>query len=501
MSTNFLDCAPTDSNGKRPRIEIIDQTLRDGPQSWWGMRMRRDMGMPIADTLDRTGFHTIDLVGSSIFEVLVRHCKEDPWDQLISLSKAMPRTTVRAGTRSNGIVTFGLTADSIMDLWIERLCAHGIGSFWIYDGLFNLDKIGRLVKTAQSEGADAIPCILYADSPFHTDDYYAARTRELVSLGADGIELEDAAGLLTPERTRTLITAIVGAANGLPVEAHFHSNNAMAPVNYLEAVLAGATRVHTASRALAAGVSLPSTEVTYANLKYAGFDVELDETQFGPVEDHLMRVAEYESLPVGKAAEFALFLYRHQLPGGMTGTFKAQLQGRGMADRFEEVLDEMSRIRMELGYPVMATPFSQLVGTQAVLNVVTGKRYSVIPDEVLMYVNGLYGPPVAPLDQDVVDKILSSPKAKSYHEWVPPQPSLDEVRQRFGGSLSDDELILRLLVPESDVSIMRATPPRNREFPESSKEMRFIRELTETATGAYVHLSSPRINLTLNGDH
>jgi oxaloacetate decarboxylase alpha subunit len=501
MSTNFLDCAPTDSNGKRPRIEIIDQTLRDGPQSWWGMRMRRDMGMPIADTLDRTGFHTIDLVGSSIFEVLVRHCKEDPWDQLSSLSKAMPRTTVRAGTRSNGIVTFGLTADSIMDLWIQRLCAHGIGSFWIYDGLFNLDKIGRLVKTAQSEGADAIPCILYADSPFHTDDYYAARTHELVALGADGIELEDAAGLLTPERTRTLVTAIVGAANGLPVEAHFHSNNAMAPVNYLEAVLAGATRVHTASRALAAGVSLPSTEVTYANLKYAGFDVELDETQFEQVEDHLMRVAEYESLPVGKAAEFALFLYRHQLPGGMTGTFKAQLQDRGMADRFEEVLDEMSRIRMELGYPVMATPFSQLVGTQAVLNIVTGKRYSVIPDEVLMYVNGLYGPPVAPLDQDVLDKILSSPKAKSYHEWVPPQPSLDEVRQRFGGSLSDDELILRLLVPESDVNIMRATPPRNREFPECSKEMRFIRELAETATGAYVHLSSPSINLTLNGDH
>ena len=162
--------------GGRRRIEVIDQTLRDGPQSWWGMKLRKDMGLPMAAELDRTGFHTIDLVGSSIFEVLARHCKEDPWEQLISLSRAMPRTTVRAGTRSNGIVTFGLTADSVMDLWVQRLCAHGIGSFWIYDGLFNTDKIGRLVKTVQAEGAKAVPCILYADSPYHTDEYYAART-------------------------------------------------------------------------------------------------------------------------------------------------------------------------------------------------------------------------------------------------------------------------------------------------------------------------------------
>ncbi len=373
-ATSYLDCAPRTADGGRRRIDIVDQTLRDGPQSWWGMRLRKDMGLPIAAELDRTGFHTIDLVGSSIFEVLVRHCHEDRWDQLISLSHSMPRTTVRAGVRSNGIVTFGLTADSVMDLWVQRLCAHGIGSFWIYDGLFNTDKIGRLVKTVQAQGGQALPCILYADSPYHTDEYYAARTRELAALGADGIELEDAAGLLTPERTHTLVAAIKAAAGDLPVEIHFHSNNALAPLNYLEGLLAGADRVHSASRPLAAGVSLPSTEVTVANLRYAGFDVDLDESRFAPVEQHLLRVAEYERLPVGQPAEYALFQYRHQLPGGMAGTFRAQLRERGMEDRFEEVLDEMSRVREELGYPVMATPFSQLVGTQAVLNVVTGTR-------------------------------------------------------------------------------------------------------------------------------
>ncbi|MBY8857251.1 carboxyltransferase [Nocardia sp. CA2R105] len=499
MST-YLDCAGRAIGGRRT-IDVVDQTLRDGPQSWWGMRMTKAMGLPIAGELDRTGFHTIDLVGSSIFEVLVRHCKEDPWDQLISLSKAMPHTTVRAGTRSNGIVTFGLTANSVMDLWVERLCAHGIGSFWIYDGLFNTEKIGRLVKVAQSCGVQALPCILYADTPYHTDQYYADRTRELVALGADGIELEDAAGLLTPERARSLIAAIKAEAGDLPVEAHFHSNNALSPMNYLEAVLAGADRVHTASRPLAAGVSLPSTENTIANLRYAGFDVDVDDSRLAAVEEHLLRVAGIDDLPVGKPAEFSLFQYRHQLPGGMAGTFKAQLKDRGMEERFEEVLDEMSIIRKELGYPVMATPFSQLVGTQAVLNVVTGDRYSVVPDEVLLYVNGFYGDPVAPLDQNVLDKIMTGPKAKTYAEWEPPQPELPELRKKFGGNISDDELILRLLVPEHDIDLMRSTPPRTVDYGLTSREMANIRKLISTSVGAYLHVESGGFELTLHGDH
>ena len=166
----------------------------------------------------------------------------------------------------------------------------------------------------------------------------------------------------------------------------------------------------------------------------------------------------------------------------------------------EEVLDEMARVREELGYPVMATPFSQLVGTQAVLNVVTGQRYSVIPDEVMIYAHGFYGTPVAPLDQNVLDTILSSPKAASYQNWEPPQPSLGELRARFGESISDDELILRLLVPESDIAAMRATPPRNRDFAASSRQMGFIRQLVETSVGAYLHVDAGDFSLTLEGD-
>ena len=498
---SYLDCAPRTAGGGRKRIEVIDQTLRDGPQSWWGMKLRKDMGLPIAAELDRTGFHTIDLVGSSIFEVLARHCKEDPWEQLISLSRAMPRTTVRAGTRSNGIVTFGLTADSVMDLWVQRLVRprhrqlldlrrpvqHG------QDRPAGQDRAGRRGQGGPVHPVrrQSLPHRRVLRGP-HARARRAGRGRDR----ARGRRRPADPGA-RPHPGR----AIKAAAGDLPVEIHFHSNNALAPINYLEGLLAGADVVHTASRPLAAGVSLPSTENTVANLRYAGFDVDLDESRFAPVAEHLLRVAEYESLPVGQPAEYSLFLYRHQLPGGMTGTFKDQLKARGMEDRFEEVLDEMARVRTELGYPVMATPFSQLVGTQAVLNVVTGKRYSVVPDEVMIYAQGFYGRPVTPFDQDVLDTIMSSPKAKSYRDWEPPQPGLPELRERFGSSISDDELILRLLVPENDIDVMRATPQRNRDFAPTTRQVRFIRELVETSVGAYLHIDGPGFSLTLEGDH
>lgn len=497
--SRYLDAVPTAADGQARRVDVVDQTLRDGPQSWWGMRMRKDMALPIAEDLDRTGFHTVDLAGSSIFEVLVRYCREDPWEQIRGLSAAMSRTPTRAGIRSNGIVTFGLTADSVMDLWVQRLAANGIGSFWVYDGLFNIDKVAQRVAAAQAAGAEAVPCILYADSPYHTDEYYAERTRELVALQPDAIEIEDAAGLLTPDRARSLVAAIKGAAGDLPVELHFHSNTGLAPINYLEGLLAGADRVHTASRPVAAGVSLPSTEVTVANLQEAGYCVALDHDRFSPVAEHLERVAAAEDLPVAQPAEYQLTQYRHQLPGGMAGTFKAQLHQHGMGDRFDDVLVEMARVRQELGYPVMATPFSQIVGTQAVLNVVNDERYAVVPDEVIIYMSGYYGPPVGPLDPDVLDRVMSTPKAHSYESWEPPQPSLAELRQRMGASLSDDELLLRLLVPERDINAMRADPAPPRDYTVATRRVRQLRQLMDASLGSYLDVATPEFRLTLEG--
>ena len=416
------------------------------------------------------------------------------------MNAALPRSRlIRAGTRSNGIVTFGITPDSVMDLWIRRLSAHGITSFWIYDGLFNIDKVARLAAVARSEGAEVVPCILFANSPVHTDEYYSKKAAEFAALNPDAIEFEDAAGVLTPERARTLFPAILNAIGDLPLELHLHNNGTLAPLCLLEGLRLGVKRIHTASRPLANGVSHPSVEMMLRNVRAAGYEADLNEEPFERIAAHLEGVAEGEGWPIGQPSEYDLTTYQHQLPGGMTGTMLNQLRERGIEHRFDEVLTEMARVREELGYPVMATPFSQLVGTQAVLNLSTKERYELVPDEVLFYASGHYGASPGTMDPDVLDKIMSSPRAKEFTEWEPPQPSVEELRAEMGGSIDDDELLLRLLVPEDAIAAMRAAGPARRDYPlPRSPEVRLLKRLFQHASGSHVHLEMPDLTVSLS---
>lgn len=481
-------------------IHFVDQTLRDGQQSWWGMRMPAAISLALAPEIDQAGYRVVDLTGSSLFEVQIRYCREDPWEALRLLAAAMPKTPLRAGTRSNGIVTFGLTPDSVMDLWVRRLAANGIRSFWIYDGLFNVDKIGRLAKVAKAEGAEVVPTMLFSSSPYHTDAYYADRARELAALDVDAIEIEDASGVLTPERTRTLVCAVKGAIGELPLELHFHNNTGLAPLNYLEGLAEGAGTIHTASRPLANGVAHPSTEAMARNLEGSGYSSSIDVAAVERVSAKLRGIAEQEGLPIGQPAEYDVFHYRHQLPGGMTGTLKNQLKERGIEAELPAILDEIARIRHELGHPVMATPFSQLIGTQAVLNLSSGgERYKLVPDEVVTYVLGFYGEPVGPLDPAVKDKILASPRANDLKHWTPPQPTIEELRKSLGGSMSDDELILRLLVPEKEIAAMRAAGPVRREYAIGGNgEMALVERFLREGRGGYLHFEAKGLSITLS---
>lgn len=478
-------------------VQFIDQTMRDGPQSHWGMRIHPDMVLPIAPLLDRAGFRTLDVVGSSIFEIQIRHMRVDPWKALDDIVAACPGTPIRAGTRSNGMVSFGVTADEVMDLWIRRLCAHGVRSFWIYDGLFNLDKMERLAKVAMAEGAEVAPCILYARSPHHTDEYYVARTKELAAMqGVSAIEFEDAAGVLEPERVRTLMPKMVEAAGDVPIEAHFHTNTGLAQLCYLEAIEAGVKVIHTVSRPLANGPSLPSSEAMRSNVIEAGHTTSLDDRDFPAIAAQLERVAKAEGWPTGHANEYELSTYKHQLPGGMTGTMRNQLAERGESERFPEVLEEMGRVRAELGFPVMATPFSQIIGTQAVLNVIGGERYKLVPEEVITYVNGHFGTFVAPVDPDVMDRIQETKRAKDLRGWKPPQPTLDELRRDFG-NVDDDELLLRLVVPEHFIDAMRDDPSPRRDYSLDSGQLRLVKELLRSAPGEHLHVEADGVTLTL----
>ena len=300
----------------------------------------------------------------------------------------------------------------------------------------------------------------------HTDEWFAARVREMVSWpSVSGIYVEDAPGILTPDRARTLIPAILAAAGDKPVEWHFHNTTGMGARNYMTAVEAGGTTLHTCSRPLANGPSLPSTEQTLANLTRLGHSHGIDESTLPPVARNCERIAEQEGWLTGAPVEYDAFVYRHQLPGGMTGTLKAQLAQYGMTERLDEVLEECVRVRAEFGHPISATPFSQIVGIQAVLNIVTGDRYSMAPDEAVIYLMNAFGVPPAPVDENVRDKVLNSEHGRRFAGWERPQPSLSELRDQYGGpSLSDEELLLRYMVPAEDLEATRAAGPLRTDY-------------------------------------
>jgi oxaloacetate decarboxylase alpha subunit len=295
----------------------------------------------------------------------------------------------------------------------------------------------------------------------------------------------------------TLVPALQAAVGGKPLE--FHSNNLMGTsgLAYVEAVKLGVTILHTASRPMANGPSVPSTESVVRNLELMGHEHAIDTRLLASVAEHFRAVGTAAGYPVDQVSEYDLFGAVHQIPGGMTGTLRNQLAQHGMSDRLDEVLTETAAVRRDLGYPIMATPFSQLVGTQAVLNVVTGERYSVVPDEVVAYAAGHYGDPPAPIDPDVHDRIMASPRSAEVVAQPPEEPSPAELRARHGTGTDDDELILRALLPAEAVDAMRAAGPVRRDYGLASPEVEQVRALLVAAGSPYLRVVTESMDLEL----
>lgn len=445
-------------------VHFIDQTLRDGQQSLWGLRMRPFQAAEALPHLDATGFRTIDLTGPGMFSVLLRTYKEDPWAVMDFLVAGLPKNKLRTATRTTSVGTMGFSPDSLVDLWINCAARHGIGSFWIFDCLFDMPRMKRVVDVVKDAGAEPAPCVMYGLTDVHTDEFFAERAREMASWGVPSVEMEDAPGVLKVDRARTLLPALKEAVGDTPLEVHCHNTTGEATRVYVEALACGIDIIHTASRTMANGPSLPSTEAMVANLAVLGHEHGLDVNRLAPVAEHFAREAEAAGgaaagFETGIPSEYTLAPYEHQLPGGMTGSLKAQLAEHGMEDRLQEVLEEIPRVREELGQPIMATPFSQFVGIQALLNIVAGERYKLVPDEVIQYALGQYGPLMRPVQPDVMDRILAAERAPHFEKWEQPQPTLDELRSRFGRRVSDDELLLRVLFSETEVDAMLANGP------------------------------------------
>jgi oxaloacetate decarboxylase alpha subunit len=438
-------------------IRYVDETLRDGQQSHWGMRMEAGHMLAVAEQIEATGYDVIDVAGSSHFEVQVRFQRRDPWAGLDAMRAALPSATLRAGLRTNGVVGMGIAPDAVIELWVATLARHGIGSVWIMDCLHDVEQMKAVARMARSHGVAPSPQINFSDSPVHTDEYYAGVMRGLVDEPAiESIILGDETGVLSVERAHTWIPLMAETAGDVPLELHFHNATGQGTMNHIIGVGCGVEILHTASASLANGPSMPSVEVSVDNMRRLGHDVAIDTTHLDEISGHFAAMARREGWATGAPDEYRLSIVQSQFPGGMMGTLRDQLARDGMSDRLPELLDEAIRVRAEMGYPVMATPFSQLVGIQALLNLVSPERYSVIPDENLMYLAGWYGPSAGPIDPAVLERAWSTARGCEIRDGRPPQPPLEEVRDRFGPGLSDEEFLLRYLINGDAVDAMYA---------------------------------------------
>ena len=481
-------------------IEFIDQTLRDGQQSLWGMRMRAYQATPALPHLNRTGFRVADLTGGTFFVVMLRESGDDPWAALDHIVAGLPDVEHRAGMRPVAVGSFGFVPDEMLDLWVATLVKHGIHSHWLFDCLYDMPVMEAKAKAIRRVGGQVVPAIMYGLTDLHTDEFFADRAREMASWdGVETIYVEDAPGVLTPERAATLLPALQEATGDVRLELHCHNTTGLAPLVYAEGIRAGIDIIHTCSLPLANGPSLPSTEAMVEIVEELGHDHNLDKSQLQPVADHFYAEAKRMGWETGVPNEYRMLPYRHQLPGGMTGTLKNQLDEYGMPERFPQVVDEIVRVREELGQPVMATPFSQFVGIQAVLNVVMPERYQVVPEEVIHYALGHYGPLMRPVEPEVAEKIFAQPRAKDLESWERDQTPLSEFRKRLGPNLSDEELLLRYFCPEEQVDKMLAGPPlrtaphRNGDGP-LDQVTRLIEEASEAR---HISLRQPGISLDL----
>jgi oxaloacetate decarboxylase alpha subunit len=322
---------------------------------------------------------------------------------------------------------------------------------------------------AKESGIDEVMIALsYSISPVHTDEFYAQKARAVASSpDVDLVYLKDQGGLLTIDRVRTLVPVIQQNIHGLPLEVHSHCSTGLAPLCYLEAMKLGVKTFHVAVPPLAYGSSLPSALNILHNARHLGYAVKADEEALQAMSAHFQMIAEQEHRPPGVPVEHDVYYYKHQVPGGMLSTLKRQLAEVKMEHRMEEVLEEILRVRQELGYPIMVTPFSQFVGTQATMNIMSGERYKQVPDGVLQYVAGWFGKPNTPIDPNVLDKITSLPRSKEFIGKELAQPTVAEIRQQMGigPEVSDGEFLLRYSMSDREVDEMLATGPMKTTYP------------------------------------
>ena len=387
------------------KLQIMDTTIRDGQQSLWATRMPIGDMLPILPKMDRVGYWAIEAWGGATFDTCLRFLDENPWDRLRSIKSKTPNTRLSMLSRGQNLVGYKHYSKDIVNRFIAAAHRNGIDVFRVFDALNDIRNVVDNAEAIKACGGHFEGAISYTLSPVHTLDSFLEYGQQLKDLGADSIAIKDMAGMLTPYRTERIVKAF-NAEIGLPIHVHCHYVGGMAPANYLKAAEAGAAIVDTASAPLAFGNSQPAVEMLVAAMQESRYDTGLDLGLLFEISEYWEEVRKRGHYKRGVSSLTHMKVYSHQVPGGMMSNLMSQLEIQNAIDRLDDVMEEIPRVRAEVGYPPLVTPLSQIVGTQAVFNVLTGKRWSVVSKEMKDYICGYYGKAPGPMSPEVVNRVV-----------------------------------------------------------------------------------------------
>lgn len=461
-------------------VQIVETSLRDGNQCLWGATgIDTARTLSIAPAMERAGYRAIDFTTSTHMGVAVRYKREDPWERIRAMADICRTTPLQFLSTGFRFIAWETATPDFMELAFRTLARNGIRRFALADPMNDAAsnaEVAGMVKRAGGE--QVVGALVFSISPIHDDAHYAAAARTMAACPhIDALYIKDPGGLLTPKRAMTLIPAILAEIGDKPLELHNHCTIGLAEPTCLEAADLGVAAVQCASGGAADGTSNPPITRMIANLRAAGHTVAIDDEAAQEVADYFTAMAEADGLPTGQPMPFDAAYFRHNLPGGMVGTMRRHLADQGVPQLEGAVIEEMGRVREELGWPIVMTPFAQMLQTQAVMNVTGTERWSVIPDEIIRFAIGRFGRPNAPVDPQVMDRIMANPRTKELQEEVG-MADVPTLRRRLGAHLSDEEFLLRATMPENLIAAMQTAGPAQRQYdPKKAPLMALLRDL------------------------
>lgn len=432
------------------KVKITETALRDAHQSLLATRMRtRDM-VPIAEEMDKIGFHSVEAWGGATFDTCIRYLNEDPWERLRNLKSEFTRTPIQMLLRGQNLVGYKHYPDDIVTKFVEKSYENGVDIFRVFDALNDIRNMEQTIKVAKAQGAHVQGTISYTISPVHTLDDFVELAKELEALECDSVAIKDMAGLINPATAYELVSRLKEETD-LLVNLHCHCTSGMTPISYYAACEAGVDILDTAISPLAWGTSQPPTESMIAALQGTPYDTGLDLTALNDIKKYFDQLREkYAALidPIAERVDTDVLIY--QIPGGMLSNLISQLKEQNALDRYSDVLEEMPRVRKDMGYPPLVTPTSQIVGIQAVMNVLSGERYKTVSNEVKEYMKGNYGKPPAKVNEEIASRIIGDEEVITCRPADLLEPEFDKYKSEGmekGFVKNDEDALTYALYP------------------------------------------------------